>query len=140
MKKGHRRPDLPSTKVARGTYQPHRDDAKIEVIEPDSLPIQPDWLTPAGQQVWLDDIGRVSPERLTTERDSTMFAQYCNLQGALIESWRSDAVPPASHLMEARKMAEQFGIFGRKSRMIVDRDAAGKSSNPFSRNGRRPAE
>lgn len=135
MKRGPK-PQLPSEKRARGTFQPCRDAGKVEVIEPDAMPMMPDWLTPAGQEVWMDDLGRVSAHRLVGENDSTMFANYCNLQGAINEAWRSGEVPPAAHLMEARKMAEQFGIFGAKSRMTVA-PAAGKSSNPFARNGRR---
>lgn len=135
MKRGPK-PELPSQKLARGTLQPCRDAGKIELVEADTLPQKPDWLTAAGEEVWLDDLGRVSVGRLVTERDSTMFANYCNLQGAINMAWGSGEVPPAAHLMEARKMAEQFGIFGAKSRMKVGGDG-GKSSNPFARNGRR---
>ncbi|MBP2229653.1 hypothetical protein J2847_002952 [Azospirillum agricola] len=104
------------------------------MIEPDALPSKPDWLTAAGEEVWIDDIGRVTPDRLATEKDSTMFATYCNIVGAMAEAWRAGSVPPAAHIMEARKMAEQFGIFGRKSRLKVGGDG-GKTTNPFARNG-----
>lgn len=136
MKRGPK-PELPSTKEARGTLQPCRDGHKVEIIEPESLPQRPDWLTAEGEEVWIDDLGRVSAGRLLSERDATMFAQYCNLQGAIIKTWRLGEVPPAAHLMEARKMAEQFGIFGAKSRLGVKVDD-GKKANPFARNGRRP--
>lgn len=129
MKRG-RKPELPSTKIVRGTYQPCRDAGKVELIEPDSLPVQPDWLTEAGQEVWMDDIGRVADGRFVTERDTTMFANYCNLQGAINQAWRSGGVPPAAHLSEARKMAEQFGLFGAKSRIMVGQKD-GKTANPF---------
>ncbi len=135
MKRGAK-PDLPSVKEARGTFRPHRDGNRVEVIEPDGMPMQPDWLTTAGEEVWQDDLGRVSQHRLVSETDSTLFAQYCNLQGAIIQAWRAGEVPPAAHLMEARKMAEQFGIFGAKSRLTVKQDG-GKSSNPFAKNGKR---
>lgn len=69
--------------------------------------------------------------------DTTIFATYCNLQGAIIEAWRAGEVPPAAHLMEARKMAEQFGIFGAKSRLTVAAIGDGPSKNPFKRNGKR---
>lgn len=136
MKRGPK-PELPSTKAARGTIQKCRDAGKIELIEPDALPARPDWLTPAGEEVWIDDVGRVTAGRLAAEKDSTMFAQYCNLQGAIIQAWRSGAVPPAAHLMEARKMAEQFGIFGAKSRVKVGGNG-GNTTNPFAKNGVRP--
>lgn len=135
MKRGPK-PDLPSTKEARGTIQKCRDANRIEVIEPDALPAQPDWLTTAGEEVWQDDIGRVAQGKLVNERDSTMFGNYCNLQGAIILAWRAAEVPPASLLMEARKMAEQFGIFSAKSRLQI-KGGDGPSSNPFAKNGRR---
>lgn len=124
---------LPSTKLARGTFKRYRDGGNVEVIEPDALPVQPDWLTPAGGAIWLDDIGRVSSVRLANERDSTMFATYCNLQGAIVEAWRTGDVPPAAHLMEARKMAEQFGLFGSKSRLTKAVEPGKPSGNPFTK-------
>lgn len=136
MKRGPK-PTLPSIKEARGTLRPHRDGLTIEMSEPSGLPQRPDWLTTAGQEVWMDDLGRVSTGKLAGERDSTMFGTYCNLQGAIIQAWRSGEVPPAAHLMEARKMAEQFGIFGAKSRLKVGVPEDGASKNPFGRNGRR---
>lgn len=136
MKRG-RKPDLPSVKEARGTFQKCRDADRVEVIEPDALPSQPDWLTVAGEEIWQDDIGRVAQGKLVTERDSTMFGNYCNLQGAIVLAWRAGEVPPAAHLVEARKMAEQFGIFSAKSRMGNKGDGAVGGSNPFTRNGKR---
>lgn len=135
MKRGPKA-ELPSVKAARGTFQPCRDGGKVQVIEPDQLPMEPVWLTEAGREVWLDEIGRVSVAKLATERDSTMFGNYCNLQGAIVQAWRAGEVPPAAMLTEARKMAEQFGLFGAKSRMNVAGND-GKSSNPFARNGAR---
>lgn len=81
----------------------------------------------------MDDIARVTCGSLVTERDSTVFATYCNLMGAIVTTWRLGEVPPAAHLSEARKMAEQFGIFGRKSRLVADGGA--DKTNPFTRNG-----
>jgi len=135
MKRG-RKPELPSTKEVRGTFQPCRDAVKVEVIEPDALPTRPDWLTASGDEVWLDDLGRVAAGRLASERDSTMFANFCNLQGAIVQAWRAGQVPPAAYLAEARKMAEQFGLFGARSRMLAAGSDSG-ASNPFARNGRR---
>ena len=134
MKRGPK-PTLTLTKAARGTLQPCREAGVIELAEPESLPMQPDWLTTAGEEVWLDDMGRVAAGKLASERDSTVFANYCNLQGAILLAWRSGEVPPAAHLMEARKMAEQFGIFGAKSRLKVGGEGL-RSANPFVRNGR----
>lgn len=129
--------ETPSEKAARGTLRPCRDAYKMEIISPDALPVEPDWLTEAGRSVWLDDIGRVAPGKLATEQDSTMFGNYCNLQGAIIMAWRTGEVPPTASLTEARKMAEQFGLFGRKSRVVSGAQPAGPAANPFARNGRR---
>lgn len=109
---------------------------RVELIEPGSLPIQPEWLTPAGQEIWHDDIGRVSTHRLVSESDSTLFTTYCNLQGACSLAWKAGEVPPAAHLMEVRKLAEIFGIAGGKSRVKIGGDGP-KPSNPFARNGTR---
>lgn len=149
--KGHRRAEPPGMKRDRGTYRPDRDGNRMEVevlppgsvegatafASPHGLPQQPEWLTDAGKDVWLDDVGRVSSTRLATETDSTMFATYCNIQGAIIAAWRAGDVPPASHLAEARRMAEQFGIFGRKSRVVTGGGGEDRPSNPFTNNGRR---
>lgn len=136
MKRG-RKSELPSTKLARGTLQKCRDSGRVEVIEREQLPLQPDWLTPEGQDVWLEDLGRVATHSLVSELDSTVFGNYCNLQGAINKAWRLGEVPPAAYIMEARKMAEQFGIFGAKSRMKVGSGGSGGTGNPFAKNGKR---
>jgi hypothetical protein len=107
-----RKPEPPSTKLSRGTYRPDRDDGRVELIDGSGLPAQPDWLTAAGHEVWLDNVGRVGSGRVVTERDSTLFGNFCNLQGALILAWRAGDVPPAAYLAEARRMGELFGIAG----------------------------
>nr|WP_312165628.1 hypothetical protein [Brevundimonas diminuta] len=132
MKPGPK-PKPPAVKKAQGSFQPSRGGDLVEISTPSGVPLRPDWLTEAGEEVWMDDVARVSNGSLVTERDSTVFATYCNLMGAIIETWRSGEVPPAAHLSEARKMAEQFGIFGRKSRLVAD--AGAEKTNPFTRNG-----
>jgi hypothetical protein len=125
MKRGHK-PNLPATKRARGTYRPDRDGGVVELVEPESLPQRPDSLTEAGQLVWLDNIGRAAANRLATERDSTIFGQFCKLVGALNLAWSAGEVPPIVAITEARRMAELFGLAGVKSRLatgIADRGA-----------------
>lgn len=138
MKRG-RRAELPSVKDARGTSRPDRDGGLVEVIDHTGLPSKPDWLTAAGEEVWIDEVGRVAVGKFVSERDTTMFANYCNLQGAINQAWKAGEVPPAAHLMEARKMAEQFGLFGAKSRIGTKGNGEPPSGNPFTANGRRPA-
>jgi phage terminase small subunit len=140
------KPLPPALKQERGTLTPCRDKGRTEVeamsaagqlAVPHGLPQQPDWLTDAGREVWLDDVGRAASHRLATESDSTQFGNYCNLQGAIIMAWKVGAVPPAAHLMESRRMAEQFGLFGRKSRVIAGQTGNEQASNPFLNNGKR---
>ena len=144
MRRGGPTKTPPSEKKARGTYQPCRDDGAVEIVPEGCVitmrdpPTQPDWLTEEGKEVWLDDVGRVCATRLVTEADSTMFATYCNMQGAAIMAWRSGGVPPPTHLAETRKMAEQFGLMGRKSRVVQGVKDNGATENPFARNGRKP--
>lgn len=88
MKPGPK-PKPPSVKKAQGSFQPSRSGDLIEISAPSGVPQRPDWLTPAGEDVWMDDIARVTHGSLVTERDSTSFGTYCNLQGAIIETWRA---------------------------------------------------
>jgi hypothetical protein len=55
------KPQLPATKLDKGTYQPCRDANRVELIAPDALPQRPDWLTAAGEEVWMDTIGSEQP-------------------------------------------------------------------------------
>lgn len=130
MKRGAK-PTPPSQKMLAGTYQPCRDGNRFEVIAPDTLPMEPDFLTDSGRQVWLDNIGRVAQIKTLTELDSEIFANYCNLQGCIRDAFRAGAVPPAAFMSEARKMAEQFGLFGGKSRVVSG--SGEKPDNPFSK-------
>lgn len=125
---------LPSEKRAKGTFQKSRDGNKVQVIEPMSTPQQPDWLTVEAQEVWLDDIGRV---KLATESDTTLFANYCSLQGAIVKAIRQGGeMPPISAFTEVRKMQEVLGIGGARSRVGLAPEG-GKGGNVFGRNGRR---
>ncbi len=113
MKRG-KRPTPNDLRKRRGTFRPSRHDGTIEVGTTDAPPRKPSWLTEAGANVWNADLRRVRP--LATELDSTMFATYCNLQGAITLAWRAGDVPPTSYVAELRRMAEQFGIAGDASR------------------------
>ena len=133
MKRGPK-PQLPEIKRQRGTYRPCRDNGpKIELAAPGDLPQKPNWLTAAGEQVWIDDIGRVASVGLVTELDTTCFGTYCNLQGAAILVWRAGGVPPITALAEIRKLAEIFGIAGARSRIGTSGAGSEAAANPFSR-------
>lgn len=135
MKRGPK-PQLPSEKRARGTFQPVRDGNRVEVIEPNAMPMRPTWLTAEGEEIWLDDVGRVQPGKLVTEKDSTAFANYCNLQGLIVKCWKAGEAPPITAIAEVRKQQELFGIGGAKSRMVLRGGDDKGSGNPFARNGR----
>ncbi len=134
MQRGPKR-QLPSEKRARGTFQPVRDAATIEIIEADALPQMPDWLSPAAQEIWLEDLGRVTAHHLVTEKDTTAFANYCALQALIVECFKRGEAPAITAMAEVRKLQELFGISGAKSRLQV-KPATGHE-NPFRRNGRK---
>ena len=121
-------------KSARGTLQPVRAVSAVQVIEPSWLPRQRDWLTADGRSVWLDNIGRVSSVRGAAEVDSDLFANFCNLQGAIVAAWRDGKHPHVTALMEARKLMEMLRIAGPGSRAAKVGDGGDKAgSNPFNR-------
>lgn len=145
MKPGPK-PEPASEHAKRGTLQPvrhgPRKDALSGIIEgvaiqANGMPQRPEWLTVEAQMVWEDDVARVVELGFVTERDQTMFAQYCQVVGACNACWKTNAVPPAAYLTEARKLAEMFGILGSKSRVKGKGDAGGATQNPFLKHGRR---
>jgi hypothetical protein len=137
MNRGPKR-QTPGEKAAKGTLRKHRDGDVIEVVEPNALPSQPTWLTPEGEEIWQDDLGRVIASRIVTERDSTAFGNYCNLQGMIVQCWKKGEAPPVTALVEVRRLQEVFGIAGARSRM-TSKGAGGPqgAGNPFLRNGAR---
>jgi hypothetical protein len=133
MEKGHNRRQLPSIKDERGTTRADRGDMDfIEIVAPDDMPQRPDFLTTAGEEVWMDTIGEVSANRLVSSRDTELFATFCNLAGANRMAWRAGEVPPLGAIAEMRRLMELFGIAGAKSR-VVKVDKGGPGGNPFSK-------
>ena len=135
MKPG-RKPEPPSVKEARGTFQPCRDAGKQEIIVPGSPPAQPEYLTAEAIDVWQEEIGRVMATGVT-EIDSSLFARYCALEALIRKAFMGSDPPPAAYLTEARRMAELLGIAGRKSRVGGGSNDPTQSANPFARNGHR---
>ena len=58
MKRGPK-PQPPSVKVGRGTFQPVRDGVKTEMVVAGDPPMMPEYLNPEAQLVWQEEIGRV---------------------------------------------------------------------------------
>jgi hypothetical protein len=131
MKRG-RKPELPSTKLARGTFQPVRDAGKTEIITAGDPPVRPDYLTPEAIDVWQENIGRVMTTG-NTETDSDLFARYCSTEALVRAAFKAGGdPPPAAYLTTLRQMGEMLGIAGRKSR-VGSKAPDGNSSNPFDR-------
>lgn len=128
----------PSSKLARGTFQPVRDGVKTEVIVPGDPPVMPDYLTPEAIDVWQEQIGRVMSAGVT-EIDSAMFARYCSTEALVRAAFKAGGnPPPAAYLTMLRQYEELLRIAGPKSRVGGGGKADGsKPGNPFSRNGQR---
>ncbi|MEP2103080.1 MAG: hypothetical protein ABJP02_04950 [Parasphingorhabdus sp.] len=135
MKRGPK-PQTPATKQKRGTLRKDRDGGKaIQMIATDDAPVMPDYLLPAAQDVWLEEIGRVMVAGVT-EFDSSLLATYCALEASARAAFLANEPPPASYLTELRRMRELLGIAGPRSRIGAKQGGA-KTDNPFANKGRR---
>lgn len=137
MKRGPK-PDTPSGKLARGTFQPVRDGLKTEVIVPGDPPIMPDYLTPQAIDVWQEILGRVMAAGVR-EVDSAMLARYCSLEALVRAAFKAGGEPPpAAYLTVLRQHEELLRIAGPKSRVGGGEKSNGSTpGNPFARNGNR---
>jgi hypothetical protein len=95
----------------------------------------PSWLTPAGEEAWLELLPQATTVGLVSELDSTALGQLANLTGALATCWRAGQVPPIMAITEHRRLCTLFGIAGEKSRAMVKRKS--DTPNPFAKYGRR---
>lgn len=131
------KPDTPTGKLARGTFQPVRDNAKTELVVAGHPPIQPDYLTAAAIDVWHEVLPRAMATGVT-EIDSALFARYCSLEALVRKAFNVGAdPPPAAYLTVLRQHDELLRIAGPKSRVAGGSKANdGTSGNPFARNGR----
>lgn len=137
MKRGPKA-EPPSSKLARGTFQPVRDGMKTELVVAGDPPIQPDYLTPEAIEVWQEQVGRVMAAGVT-EIDSALFARYCSLEALVRKAFNAGGEPPpAAYLTVCRQYEELLRIAGPKSRVGAGGKVDGaKPSNPFARNGHR---
>lgn len=129
-----RKAEPADTKLARGTFQPCRDANKTQVIVAGDPPMQPDYLTAAGEIVWQEVLGRVMSAGVA-EPDSNLLARYCAMEALARETLRGGEPIPATIMTALRQYEELLRIAGPKSRVGVKQD--GKSANPFARNGQR---
>ena len=135
MPSGRKR-KTPEELAVSKTFRPRRH-APITVVDAGILPQMPGWLTPFGEEVWMENIGRVSSIHGISELDTDLFGNYCNLQGAIAAAWAGGEVPNSRTLAEARKMQESLRIGGASSRITKVNNsmkAAGVvDGNPFMR-------
>lgn len=130
-------------KMGRGTFTTNRDGAAPSAaelteaanVDAATMPQMPEWISEDGKLVWLDNIEHVLSHRTVNEKDAAMFATFCNMQALSIKAWKKGEAIPVSHLIETRKMAEQFGLFGAKSR--VGSKAPTNAATVFARPPRR---
>jgi len=136
MKRGPKA-ETPSTKLARGTFQPVRDGLKTEIVVPGDPPQMPDYLTAEAVDVWHEVLPRVMSAGVS-EIDSALLARYCSLE-ALVRQAFNAAVdpPPAAYLTVLRQYEELLRIAGPKSRIGGGGGDGAKPANPFHRNGNR---
>jgi hypothetical protein len=138
MQRG-RKAEPPSTKMARGTFQPVRDGVKTEVVVPGFPPQMPSYMTAEAVDIWYEVLPRAMSTGVT-EIDSALLARYCSLEALVRKAFNAGQPPPAAYLTVLRQHEELLRIAGPKSRVgggsktANDGTAAG---NPFARNGHR---
>lgn len=135
MKRGPK-PQLPATKEKRGTLRKDRDgDGPVQLIMAGDPPMMPDYLAPAAQEIWMEEISRVMIAGIS-EQDSSLFATYCSTEALARAAFISGEPPPAAYLSELRRMRELLGIAGPRVRQGAKHGGT-QNDNPFARNGRK---
>jgi len=130
MKRGPKKP-TPAAKIARGTWRADRDAAPLllpGIVAPSDLPQRPSWVTIEGDEIWEAWLGDALAVGMVATFDAITFGNLCNLQGAIASAWRAGEVPPAAHLVEARRLAELFGLAGPQSRVKSPTHGGGRKN------------
>jgi phage terminase small subunit len=136
MRRGPK-PELPSVKANGGTFRPHRDRFKVEVSTSNALPIKPDWLSPAGQTIWDENVTRAAAVGVT-EHDTVIFTIFCNLTGEIVQAVQAGKAVSIAAQTEVRRLGELLGLAGPRSRIVMDNPASKGTRNPFVRRPRSP--
>lgn len=137
MKRGPK-PQTAVEKARRGTLRPDRDDGKaVQLITAGDPPAMPDYLSPAAQEIWIEEISRVMANGIA-ELDSSFFAEFCSMTALIRAAFIVGQAPPAAYLVEQRRRAELLGIAGPRTRQGLKYGGT-QQDNPFERNGKRAA-
>lgn len=136
MRRGPK-PQTPAIKAKRGTLRQDRDGdvCAVSLIAAGDPPVMPDYLSPAAQEIWMEEISRVMLSGVT-EQDSSLFASYCSTEALARAAFISGEPPPAAYLTELRRMRELLGIAGPRVRTGKPGGNT-QSDNPFAKNGRK---
>lgn len=135
MKRGPKK-QTAVAKAKRGTLRPDRDGAgPVSLVAAGDPPVTPDYLSPAAQEIWLEEIGRVMLSGVT-DQDSSLLATYCSTEALVRAAFIAGEPPPAAYLTELRRMRELLGIAGPRVRTGKPNGNT-QSDNPFAKNGRK---
>jgi phage terminase small subunit len=127
MQRGPKKKSI-EEKKAVGSYRPCRDDPNILIPASAAPPEMPDYLTADAQEVWHEELDRVTQSG-TSNLDSSLFADYCCLAAIVRAAFKAGEVPKGNQLVELRKQRELLGIGGAPSRA-----QRGKVAEPDPRN------
>ena len=137
MKRGAKnKPD--ALKVIAGTDQPCRMNPDAPVYpQVDETFKPPKWLkNKHAKEEWARLVPLLSKNGVLTEADLSLLATLCQTYGKYVDNAIKDIDIPASTLTQLRMLYSEFGLTP-ASRSGVKAAPAEKSTNPFSRNGRR---
>lgn len=115
MKRGTK-PQTASAKIAKGTFQPCRDAAKVQIEVGDNPPVMPGYLNPEAAEVWSETIARVMAVGIV-EADSSLLARYCAMEACCRGTLAKGEPIPATVMTALRQSEELLGIAGPKSRI-----------------------
>ena len=131
MKPG-RKPTTNASKALNGTLKPSRERHEIVVAEGAGELIMPAYLTPAAQEVWTEEVTRVTRVG-ATGLDTSLFARYCSLEAISRAIFATGDAPKAATIAELRRMGELLGLSGPSSRVQAPIKAEAIPTNPFAK-------
>jgi phage terminase small subunit len=140
-----RKPLPASEKVARGTNQPCRRQAAVDLIDmgPPADVAPPSDLPMGAREVWADHAPALIAKGWLTPVDVVAFGQWCVMTHQLMSAWSADGsednpLPSASYIQQWRTLGEAFYITpGARASVRPAAPDRQPTGNAFARNGRR---